>query len=85
MIEIDKEKTQIIQSLNEKLENLASELSNKAMEVIENMDNEVSEIGSYSNIRRPIKGGQKFLTKLAMSDNKSIKFFSDLIKAHSGS
>ena len=36
---------------------------------------------TYSNLRKPIKGGRSFLSMIAMADNKNIKFFSDLIKA----
>ena len=82
LIEMNKEQNQTISSLNEKLEDLTSELSAKALEVVENSKNEEAPAPvTYSNVRKPIKGGQSFLAKMAMADNKNVKFLSELIKA----
>ena len=79
---MNKEQNQTISSLNEKLEDLTSELSAKALEVVENSKNEEAPAPvTYSNVRKPIKGGQSFLAKMAMADNKNVKFLSELIKA----
>ena len=82
LIETNNEQSLVIRNLNDKLEELNMELSAKALEVVENISNEiVSERIGYSNLRKPIKGGRNFLSMIAMADNKNIKFFSDLIKA----
>ena len=82
LIEINKEQNQAIENLHEQLEGLTAELSAKALEVVESIKHEEATAPvTYSNVRKPIKGGQSFLAKIAMADNRNVKFLSDLVKA----
>lgn len=83
IMELNKDQALEISALKEALERLTTELSAKALEVMENsrIDDFTSPQTIYNNVRKPIKGGPSFFTKVAvMGDLKKSKFISDLVK-----
>lgn len=68
-----------IKSLKENLENISSEFSAKALEMVENSKIEESSSFRYSNIRKPIKGGKSFFTRASEHNLRNAKMISSLL------
>ncbi|OMJ88868.1 hypothetical protein SteCoe_9068 [Stentor coeruleus] len=80
LLDIQKEQNEEIESLKLNLDELTSQLSAKALEVVEMNQKDEPTPTIYSNVRKPIKGGSKFLTGVVGSDIRNVKFFQNFLK-----
>lgn len=79
LTESGKEQNEKIVKLEKELEKVTAEQSARAVEMIEQGKVDDNMHAVYSNIRKPIKGGSKFIAGVAGANLKEVNFFKNLI------
>ena len=75
----NKDQLEKISKLEKELEKVAAEQSARAIEMIEHGKVDDTMHSVYTNVRKPIKGGTKFMTSVMGANLKEVEFFKNLV------